>query len=110
MRQNVVSSNTWVLYFNARVASGEVSDNHFLRVGDTAYWVWVEDYFPVTNPYTINLENNYWGTTDTALLDRWIYDGYDDEDVHVWIDYQPMLDAPVQTQSATWGAVKSLFR
>jgi parallel beta-helix repeat protein len=110
MRQNVVSSNTWVLYFNAQVGAGDVSNNHFFRVGDTAYWVFVEDYYPLTIPRTVNLENNYWGTTDTALLDQWIYDGNDNEDVDIYVDYRPMLDGPVPTESTTWGAVKSMFQ
>ncbi len=110
MRNNIVISNGYVLWFDARVRAGEISQNHFLRASDTAWWVSTGDYYPLTEPRIINLENNYWGTTDTALIDQWIYDGNDNENVDVFIDYLPLADGPVQTESTTWGAVKTLFR
>ncbi len=110
MRNNVVISNGYVLWFDARVRAGDISQNHFLRASETAWWVSTGDYYPLTEPRIINLENNYWGTTDTALIDQWIYDGNDNENVDVFIDYLPLADGPVQTESTTWGAVKTLFR
>ena len=96
------------LFTPQKYSDGDVLQNHFLREGDTAWWVVPVDYWPLPQPRIINLENNYWGTTDTALLDQWIYDGNDNEDVDIFIDYLPLADGPVQTESTTWGAVKSL--
>jgi len=110
MRNNIVISDYCVLQFTAEVPAGDVSQNHFLREGDTAWWVRTSTYWPLPEPRIINLENNYWGTTDTALLDQWIYDGNDNENVDIFIDYLPLADGPVLTESTTWGAVKSLFR
>ncbi len=110
MHQNVVVSDTWVLNIDANVISGEISDNHFLREGDQAWWVWTADYYPITIPRIINLENNYWGTTDTALLDQWIFDGNDDDDVDIYIDYLPLADGPIPTEPTTWSTVKAQFR
>jgi hypothetical protein len=57
-----------------------------------------------------DLTGNYWGTTDTSQIDQWIWDGHDNAAVHSVVNYMPILDGPVQTESTTWGAVKSLFR
>jgi len=111
MRRNVIVSDSYVLYMNVhRIDGGEIRDNHFLREGDDAWWIRTSTYYPLPEPHTIDLGNNYWGTTDTDLLDQWIYDGNDDEDVDVYIDYLPLADGPVRTESVTWGAVKSLYR
>jgi len=110
IRHNVIISDSKVLNFEAHRWEGEIRDNHFLREGNSAWWVFTEDYYPLVVPFTINLEHNYWGTTDTALLDEWIYDGNDNEDVDLYVDYLPLADGPVRTESTTWGAVKSLFR
>ncbi len=37
---------------------------------------------------------NYWGTSDTSLIDSWIEDGYDDIGIHAFIDYMPILTEP----------------
>ena len=110
MRRNIVISDRKVLDIDALIVNSDIRDNHFLREGDTAWWVWMVDYYPLPEPRIIDLENNYWGTTDTALLDQWILDGNDNENVDIFIDYLPLADGPVQTESTTWGAVKSLFR
>jgi hypothetical protein len=110
MRNNIVISDYNVLWMDARITAGEISGNHFLRGDDDTWWVHTPTIYPLTDPRNINLENNYWGTTDTALLDQWIYDGNDNEEVDIFIDYLPLADGPVQTESTTWGALKSLFR
>jgi hypothetical protein len=110
MRRNIVISDRKVLDIDALIVNSDIRDNHFLREGDSAWWVWMVDYYPLPEPRIIDLEHNYWGTTDTALLDQWILDGNDNEDTDIFIDYLPLADGPVQTERTTWGAVKSLFR
>ena len=109
IQHNIVTSPGWVLEIPAPVGNTVIRENHFLRTSDTAWWVYTTDYYPIGEPYSINLENNYWGTTDTALLDQWIYDGNDDDNVDLFVDYLPLANGPVRTEGATWGAVKSLF-
>gem|GEM_PF-5888924 len=39
----------------------------------------------------INLENNWWGTNDPAIIESKIYDHSDDA-ARPWVDYEPILD------------------
>lgn len=38
--------------------------------------------------------NNYWGTTDTTVIDSMIWDAADDLAISQYVDYLPILDAP----------------
>jgi len=58
----------------------------------------------------LDLSNNYWGTTDTGLIDDWIWDGNDDPEVHAFVDYEPFAGQPIPTEQRTWGEVKNLYR
>ncbi|MBN1517504.1 S8 family serine peptidase [Candidatus Sumerlaeota bacterium] len=46
-----------------------------------------------TNGVSVDVSNNYWGTTDTAIIDEVILDYYD---TFLWLifDYTPILDKP----------------
>jgi hypothetical protein len=107
---NVVTSSGSVLGIPDSIGNTDIRANHFLRTSDTAWWVHTSFYHNSSNPYYIHLENNYWGTNDTALLDQWIYDGNDNDDIDLYVDYLPLADGPVQSEITTWGALKSLFR
>jgi hypothetical protein len=109
MHNNIIASDYMVVNIDAQIDASDISNNHFFRTSDTAWWVYTADYYPLSEPRIIHLENNYWGTTDTALLDQYIFDGNDDPDVDIFVDYLPLADGPVPTSPATWGAVKSLF-
>jgi len=37
---------------------------------------------------------NYWGTTNTNLIESWIEDGHSDIGIHAFIDYLPILTEP----------------
>ena len=43
---------------------------------------------------TLDATNNYWGTTDTAVIDSMIYDSNDDININVDVNYLPILSAP----------------
>ncbi len=43
---------------------------------------------------TIDATHNYWGTTDTAVIDLKIYDGHDDVRIGSYITYLPILTSP----------------
>jgi hypothetical protein len=42
----------------------------------------------------VNISNNYWGTTNTTVIDSMIYDGYDDIRIEGHLLYQPVLTVP----------------
>ena len=48
---------------------------------------------PVFSP-TIDATHNYWGTTDTAVIDLKIHDGHDDIRIGSYITYLPILTSP----------------
>ena len=48
---------------------------------------------PTFSP-TIDATNNYWGTTDTSVIDLKIYDGRDDVRISSYITYLPILTSP----------------
>lgn len=57
--------------------------------------------YPITSTqddlssYTINAENNYWGTTDVNVIQQWIWDGTDSgNETSPIIDYDPYLLSP----------------
>ncbi|MBO6517372.1 MAG: T9SS type A sorting domain-containing protein [Bacteroidia bacterium] len=45
----------------------------------------------LTTSDRIDFENNYWGTTDTAIIDGWISDYSDDINFFGKVDYRPFL-------------------
>jgi hypothetical protein len=61
-------------------------------------------------PVVLDLSGNYWGTTDTAIIDGMISDGNDDPAVHATVQYLPIANGPVPTDATSWGSVKSMFR
>jgi hypothetical protein len=108
IRQNVISTQSGACLFLKYPSDGMVFEqNHLLRGdGDFAK---TNNYWPYTPTY-FHLEHNYWGTTDLAEISEHIIDGYDNENSHMYAIFEPILDGPVQTESTTWGAVKTLFR
>ena len=61
-------------------------------------------------PATIDLRNNYWGTDDPDQVAEWIWDGNDDPDVQMIVDYLPISDGPMPNEDASWGDVKAMYR
>jgi hypothetical protein len=61
-------------------------------------------------PVLLDLSGNYWGTTSTDLIDSMITDGVDDPLVHCTVQYLPIANGPVPTESTSWGDLKALFR
>ncbi|MDD5718184.1 MAG: right-handed parallel beta-helix repeat-containing protein [Candidatus Krumholzibacteria bacterium] len=87
-----------------------VYNNYFFRrQTDDSYYFKTSDWFPY-GPYYVDLRNNYWGTTDPEEISRWIYDGYDNPNVWIYVLFEPMADSPVRTEARSWSEVKGLFR
>ena len=97
-----------VLYGNSRGII-EIHECHLLRSGEAEY-VDLQYYNPDHGVFYWDLTNNWWGTTDTAVIDEWIRDGHDDPSVSAFVLYEPFHGGPVSNEDMSWGGVKSLFR
>jgi hypothetical protein len=83
-------------------------NNHILQIDD-GMWVYVTPNYDGP-PLHFDLTNNYWGTTDPEEISAGIYDAFDDDSRHIYIDFEPMADGPVSTESTTWGQLKALYK
>jgi len=59
---------------------------------------------------TIDMTDNYWGTTDEDQIAEWIWDGNDDPSIQAFVQYQPFASGPVGTEQQSWGQVKALYK
>lgn len=82
-------------------------ENHILNAGGLS----VEAYSNTGPPLrTHDLSRNYWGTTDTEQIDAWIRDRHDDPDFnYIIVDYQPLAEQPIPTESTTFGELKARY-
>ncbi len=83
--------------------------NSFLRNEAVDGYLVVCDTPGFVEPETLDFSGNYWGTTDTATIDRWIDDG-NDTGTGVTIGYLPLLEASVPTGSTSFGGLRALYR
>lgn len=108
---NIISESD--VCFHLGIGAPEIFDvtgNHFFRdeanggfyINADTLWNFYETHF--------DFSGNYWGTTDLDEVSQWIFDGHDSEDTTIFIDYLPMADGPVTTESATLGRIKAMFR
>jgi len=59
-------------------------------------------------PFHRDFSHNHWGTTDLDEISARIHDGYDDPDVIVFIDFEPIGD--VATENRSLSGTRTLFR
>jgi hypothetical protein len=85
----------------------DFTDNHILRKPG-GWFARTSGYYP-WDPVYIDLTHNWWGTDDADEISEWIYDGYDQENDHVYIVFEPFLGGPIATENKTWSDVKSLY-
>lgn len=74
------------------------------------YAVRTRELFDTYPTYYIDFRNNYWGTDSPDSIRSWIYDQNDGLTTNYVIRYSPFRGESTPTETATWGAVKSLFR
>jgi len=74
------------------------------------YLVYTFSYINESLDYEIDLGGNYWGGIPEFNMDRFIWDGNDDPDNHVIVNYLPMEGESVPTENTSWGSVKAMFR
>lgn len=63
-----------------------------------------------TKLVTHDLSNNYWGTTNEADIQAWIYDHADNPGRGGTVIYSPFAGQSVPTESTSWGGLKALWR
>ncbi len=60
---------------------------------------------------TFDMTDNWWGTTNADSIKAWIYDGVDDVDTGVLIDFEPFKTEPlVGVEETSLSGFKDLFR
>jgi len=61
---------------------------------------------------TLDMTENWWGTTDPDSIAAWIYDGHDQQWPHLecYVDFEPFLDGPVPADETSLGGLKARYR
>jgi hypothetical protein len=61
---------------------------------------------------TVDMSNNYWGTTEADSISAWITDGHDvtEPPLHGFVNYEPFASTSVPTQKVKFGDLKAMFR
>ena len=92
---NILYGDT--IHYTLWITNGSV-DFHWNQIMNSLeYSVYVPWHY--TPGVTMDLSNNYWGTTEADSVAAWIWDGDDDPDVPVTINYLPL------TSGQEWSAV-----
>jgi len=60
--------------------------------------------------WTADLRNNWWGVSDAESIDALIYDGNDDPEIGVIVQYFPFRDEQVSNEAMSWGDLKRHYR
>jgi hypothetical protein len=66
--------------------------------------------YPEGNSATIDMGGNYWSEhSNAAALDSLIYDGNDDPNIHVIVNYEPIRTESMPAEKKSLGGIKALF-
>ncbi len=98
------TSNSAIAFSNQSQVTVHNSD--ILPASGWAVFAWAFSMEPMFGDFT----NNYWGTTDSTVIDALIQDVNDDPDIHCTVNYSPFEQMAVPTESTSWGSVKAMFR
>ncbi len=85
-RYNLVKGSDDFIYHHSDVSEIILNYNSFI---DNSRVIRIEG-----SGNDINAQNNYWGTTDTSIIDNLIYDKNDDVTISGVVNYLPILTAP----------------
>jgi hypothetical protein len=88
-----------------------LSDSHILGDGEYKVYGW-RGIAVCADPAVdhMDLRNNYWGDTTSEAIAASILDWNDDSRICRIVDYEPFYPTPVESETRSWGEVKSLFR
>lgn len=96
---------SWLTDSASLATTGRLNDsleNNFENNAILNYWSdtdtnhWMRFVMDAERNNVRHIENNYWGTTSTTLIDAAIHDFYDDFNLGVY-QYQPILTTPPET-------------
>lgn len=86
---NVIDAGSgFGIFIYSRGLTLDFHGNQVLRAGN-AYYVYAP-YDDGITPFHVPMGDNFWGTTDTNIIDQWIYDGNDMAEGGIVIDYLPL--------------------
>jgi len=108
IRNSVFSVSDYCISYGAPSPAMIFRDNHIVAYPG-GYSVWMFDNYPGPD-LTVDLSNNYWGTVDPEEVAASIYDGNDDPDIHLFVDFLPMADGPVSVERTTLDGIKAMYR
>jgi hypothetical protein len=109
-RNSFAGPTDWDMLFDLGDRGSLIAhNNHIDRAGSEH--VIVTNGYAAGNDAVIDLGSNYWFEDGTpAQLDSLIHDGHDDPELHIFVNYEPILTEPVPAEKSSFGGVKALFR
>jgi len=99
------------IYANFNVDSGAtfIAHNNDIRAGFNASYIVSASQYLEGSTATIDMGNNYWfENSNAAALDSLIYDGNDDPNIHVIVNYEPIRTESVPVEGESRGGLKAL--
>ena len=91
-------------------AEVSLHNNHIFF--DTGYSIWIRGgtgYVDGPDVF-LNFQDNYWGTTNVDSIAASIFDGNDEPTYNAYVNFLPIADGPVPTESRSFGSIKAMFR
>ncbi len=107
-KNNIIEGGVVAIAIYSPSPGMSFSQNHILKAPE-GWSIWVSPGY--SGPEAeLDFTNNYWGTTDLAEISAGILDGFDNDDIDMYVLFEPIADGPVSTETMKWGGVKALFR
>lgn len=107
IRNNVIRGGSLAAIYVYRGWDVVVSDNRIHRGSGHAIEV---DYgTPDAPTVTIDLTENWWGSTDPGEISEWIWDGNDDPTIKGFVEFEPVLGELVPTETLSFGELKAAY-
>ncbi|PID81792.1 hypothetical protein CSB20_01130 [bacterium DOLZORAL124_64_63] len=109
---NIITSDfvCFAIISNGLPGASAFHNNHILVLGDGLYLKGEDPSGYMYPGEILNMENNYWGTTDEEEIAARIIDGNDNPDIEFTVDFLPLADGPVPTERIALDGVKALYR
>jgi len=78
-----------------------------IALSPIGYTIWLDNFD--TSSVFVNLQNNYWGTTDLDSIASEIWDGNDDPNIKTTVLFEPIRDSTTPVRAMSFGELRSLF-
>ncbi len=107
---NIFTSSEVAFYISSPFDQCSINNNHIFRDDEDESWfVRTYDDWSYRDVF-IDFSNNYWGTTNPDEISQWIFDGYDSDEVTIYIDFLPLADGTISTDRTTFDGLKAMYR